>query len=102
MAKHTKETWHVLITEERGVTKYALKNTMGAESDEEAQANARLIEAAPILLEGLKDLFRLLDEGKLVRDISNDHDPNWALNAADLVARLAKAKLAVADAEGEE
>ena len=40
----------------------------------------------------LKDLFWLIDESWLVRDISNDGDPLWALKQVGYVRRLAKAK----------
>lgn len=64
-------------------------------------ANARLIAAAPELLAGLKDVFALMQEGFLVRDISKDGDPLWALNSLRFVTRLKEAADAVAKATGE-
>lgn len=37
------------------------------------------------------DFFHLMNQGLLVRDTSNDHDPNWALKAMSLVAKLKSA-----------
>lgn len=43
-------------------------------SEEENNANAKLIAAAPELLEALNDFYTLIDSGDLVRDISKDND----------------------------
>ena len=44
------------------------------------------------LEDALRDLFAMMDEGLLVRDISQDHDPMWALRALEFTQRLAKAQ----------
>jgi len=38
----------------------------------------------------LKDMFLLIDERWLVRNIENDDDPLWALNQLNFVRRLAR------------
>lgn len=38
---------------------------------------------------GLKDMCAMVNEGLLVRDISHDHDSDWALKMASFTARLA-------------
>lgn len=40
------------------------------------------------LRSALSDLFQLIEDGVLVRDISKDHEPTWALRAAKLVSVL--------------
>jgi hypothetical protein len=45
----------------------------------------------------LKDIFALMDENKLVRNVSNDNDPLWSLHALNFVRRLAKAKALIED-----
>ena len=64
------------------------------------QSNANLIAAAPDLLEALKDIFALMDEGILVRDISNDHKPDWSIKALKLTQILKTAYDAIAKAQG--
>lgn len=58
------------------------------------QEDARLIAAAPELLAGLVDMFALMDEGVLVRNIAQDGDPMWAVKAMSIVARLRAAQIA--------
>ena len=41
--------------------------------------------------EALKDLFKMMDEGLLVRDISQDHSPDWATRSMSFVMRIKKA-----------
>ena len=43
----------------------------------------------------LKDMFAMLDEGLLVRNISEDSKPDWAMNNLGLVMRLKKAMEAI-------
>lgn len=62
-------------------------------------ADAALIAAAPDLLEALKDVFALMEEGVLVRDISHDGSPDYGIRMMGLVSRLKKAHDAVAKAE---
>ncbi len=67
---------------------------------EHAAANARLIAAAPELLEAMKVILGGFEKGIFVRDISRDDDPLWALGCAIQIAALAKAQAAIAKAEG--
>lgn len=62
--------------------------------------DARLIAAAPDLLEALVALFGLVESGALVRDTSKDFAPDYALRMLDLVATLKAAQSAIAKAEG--
>lgn len=48
-------------------------------------------ERVKALVESVTDFFHLMNQGLLVRDTSNDHDPNWALKAMSLVAKLKSA-----------
>jgi hypothetical protein len=65
----------------------------------EAHANAKLISAAPELLEALKDVMHLIDIGWLVRDITNDDQPGFAMRQLKPLQTLAKANEAIAKAE---
>lgn len=62
--------------------------------------NGALIAAAPDLLDALKTVAKRLEDGTLVRDISRDGKPNWALEIVELVSDLNKIQLAIAKAEG--
>ena len=67
----------------------------------EADANAHLIAAAPELLEACKTLIELIDTGYLVRDISHDGEPGFAIRQLEPVMQLRSVVLAIAKAEGE-
>lgn len=54
------------------------------------------------LREALRDLFALMDEGFLVRDISRDAEPDWALKMIPFVQRLQKAKAALGEPKCQE
>ncbi len=41
--------------------------------------------------EALRDMFRMMDEGLLVRDTSKDNAPGWAMAAIAMVSRLKEA-----------
>lgn len=58
----------------------------------ELDANGRLIAAAPDLADGLLDMFRLIDDGTLVRSVANEGGQDWHFRMLDLVARLKKAQ----------
>jgi hypothetical protein len=45
--------------------------------------------------EALRDMFAMIDEGLLVRDISHDHEPDFYMKAIQFSMRLAKAKKAL-------
>jgi len=49
-----------------------------------------LIEALSVVWEALEDTFKMIDEGKLVRDISRDGDSDYAIRSMEFVTRLAK------------
>ena len=55
---------------------------------------AAIVDATKLRV-ALKDMFALVDEGKLVRDISHDHDPLWTLEVLKLVRRLKANKEAI-------
>ena len=55
-------------------------------------AYADLVRERDRLREALADVFALIDEGWLVRNIQGDIATNWAINAAPNVLRLAKAR----------
>lgn len=59
-----------------------------------------LICAAPELLEGLRNIFALLDSGYLVRNIDNDHLPDFAMKQLKPMMQLKEASKAVERAEG--
>lgn len=42
------------------------------------------------LHDALKDMFDMLDEGILVRDVSKDGQPDWVLRTLQIVRRLKK------------
>ncbi len=54
------------------------------------------------LLESLKNIFGMIDNGLLVRDITKDDGPDWALAMIRFVQRLNKAQLAIDKAERKE
>ena len=67
---------------------------------DEAKGNAHLIAAAPELLEAAKDITAMIDSGFLVRDITKDGQPQWAMKTMTFVMRLNKFVEAIAHAEG--
>ncbi len=54
------------------------------------------------LREALVDLFALMDEHLLVRDISKDSEPNFHMRTIRFVERLAKARAALIDSREDE
>src|SRR6185437_2810097 len=69
-------------------------------SPDEDAANARLIAAAPELYEALEGILKLVDEGQLVRDTSNDPNPDWAMRQIPFVSAFSKAHQALTKARG--
>ncbi len=61
----------------------------GFSSDLSPRGQKRLERRIDALEAALKDMFLLIDEHKLVRNIDNDDDPLWALHQLDFVRRLA-------------
>lgn len=60
--------------------------------------NARLIAAAPNLLESLTWIFGEIEKGNLVRDISKDADNGFAIRMMQFISGLGKAQAAIAKA----
>lgn len=93
-SKFTSGPWaYTLDSTERGADVSADQGRIGICNC--GPEDAPLIAAAPDLLEALKDMFALLDEGLLVRDTSKDEAPGYAINMLTLVRRLNKAKQAI-------
>lgn len=65
-----------------------------------ADANARLIAAAPDLLYALRDVLAQFDAGYFVRNTESDGCSDWAVKAAKPMMALAAAQAAIAKAEG--
>lgn len=63
-------------------------------------ANARLIAAAPDLLDALKDLFGYIENGTLVRNITGDDKPDWAVKLLPFMTTLNKVQAAIAKTKG--
>jgi hypothetical protein len=84
---HTPAPWKIDFVEHLGCTSYMLNETQGGEFGEEAEANARLIEAAPDLLAAAAQAWNLLDSVAFVSE-PGDHDAVLAV----LKAAIDKAK----------
>lgn len=54
-----------------------------------------LADSHEALVAALRDVFALIDEGHLVRNVANDGDPKWALAALKFVERMARAHAAL-------
>lgn len=67
---------------------------------ENEMANARLIAAAPELLAALKLVMAMLEDGRLVRDISKDGRPDYSMAMLALVRDLQTIQSAIFKAEG--
>lgn len=104
--KHTNGPWRVSV---KGDKFFGIESNDGnicilaAEHKDRInkEANARLIAAAPDLLEALQEIFGMITRGELVRDISNDASPNFALMMLEFVPKLNKATMAIFKAIGE-
>jgi len=68
---------------------------MAPEPYEEIAALRELVREQHVEIErltaALKDMFALMDEGLLVRDMSHDNDPMWAVRQIKFVQRLCEA-----------
>jgi hypothetical protein len=58
-----------------------------------------LHEAAPKLLEALKLVWEMFDDGRIVRNIKNDGKPDWALRMLTFTKELQVIEAAIAQAE---
>lgn len=74
---------------------------IGRGYQEESEANHRLIAAAPDLLEALKLIWSMFDDGRIVRNIANDGEPDWALKMLNFTRELQTIQKAIAKAEGQ-
>lgn len=62
----------------------------------------RLAERVRSLRESLRDVFGLIDTHFLVRNIDNDHDPDWAIKQLEPMTKLNSAyKVLIAEDEKE-
>lgn len=76
-----------------------IAQTFGHSHNGEREANARLIAAAPDLLDGAKRVLALLNEGKIVRDITHDGGSDFALRAMNVITDIKVLMNAVERAE---
>jgi hypothetical protein len=89
--------WHIVTNASR---MRVLANVHIEPGNEVDAANARLIAAAPELLEACQAIFACIESGMLVRSTANDFDSDWAIRQLPLVRSLAKLNEAIAKAEG--
>ncbi|MDO8534111.1 MAG: hypothetical protein Q7S17_05140 [Xanthobacteraceae bacterium] len=85
--------WHIYLAAPDGRKIAALWG-----NQTEKIANAHLYAAAPNMLAALRLVIKLMDDGTLVRDISKDGKPDWALNSLALVRDLQTIQAAIAQA----
>jgi len=60
----------------------------------------RAVNSHDALLAACKEIWKLVDDGVLVRDISRDFEPNWILRQIPVVRSLRKLEEAIKLAEG--
>ena len=72
----------------------------GSTKEVDPIAAMRLMKAAPELLHACKWFMAMLDCGTLVRNISRDGQPDYAMRMMGFVMNLKKAQAAISDAEG--
>lgn len=65
------------------------------------ESHAALQKANERMRAELEGIMGLIESGQLVRDISHDGEPDWAIKQLGLVRTLANAKAALAEAGGE-
>ena len=70
-------------------------------SGNSADANARLIAAAPDLYGALKRIMNGFDDGVWVRSTKDDDDPLWALKIISHIQALGAAMAAIQKVEGQ-
>lgn len=64
------------------------------------EANARLIAAAPDLLEACQSIWKMIEDGTLVRDVSKDSNPDWSKMLLEFTMTLNKVNATIAKATG--
>jgi hypothetical protein len=107
--KEAKKSWRLIRSCTEGQNPYGYfvqdlhSNIIAALPDTTSKTERELICSAPALLAernalkiALQDMFKLIEEGWLVRDISQDAKPVFAMRQLGFVSRLAKAKAALA------
>ena len=76
--KHTPGPWKInqttLYRGEEMISDESGQFIAGISNRDESEANAKLIAAAPEMLDALKAVYDLIDSGVLVRDTSKDDD----------------------------
>lgn len=80
---------------------YDLCFVKGILTEDEHEANAKLIAAAPELLQVLTQLLKAIDDGLLVRDISEDHKDDFAIRQLPLLKVLKESQEAIKKATSE-
>ncbi|MGH7207831.1 MAG: hypothetical protein ACREIL_00450 [Nitrospiraceae bacterium] len=86
---------HVASVERELAASYEQFNEVKDERDQLQAVSDRLQARLTRFEEALQDLFKLIDEGWLVRNTKDDTDQNWALNNLTYISRLAKAHQAL-------
>lgn len=69
-------------------------------TNEEEYANAHLIAESPGLLDSLQAIMGLIESGWLVRNITHDDDPLWAMKQIAPVKELKRAQETISRATG--
>ena len=64
-------------------------------AEDALRAREALTAERDALRAALRGLMRLLEDGTLVRDISHDHEPGWAMRQLPLTQALAAAHAAL-------
>lgn len=101
MSKHTPGPWRV---GDAGTAVFGPPN--GNPSPEtvaaniRTKANAQLISAAPELLDGLKEIFVMMDLQILVRNTDDDAHSDFSIRMIAITQKLKAAYDAIAKAEG--
>ena len=67
-----------------------------------SQESCPLHKAAKELLDAAKGVWKLLEDGVLVRRINKDHEPHWAIKQIPIVRTLYALEHSIAKAEGRE